>query len=191
MCWADEVWYTDTTMAPADQSDSPLIQRAQQRDPDAITEIYQRYSGQIYRFCLFRVTDEATAQDLTADVFLNMVESLPRYKDRGAPFVAWLFRLAHDRVVDYYRRQGRRPTDELTESLPDSAPGPEALAAQHLQSQHLRQAMARLSEGHRIVLQLRFVEGYDVAQTAQTIRKSVGATKVIQHRALRELAKLM
>ena len=86
-------------MAPADQSDSPLIQRAKQRDPDAITEIYQRYSGQIYRFCLYRVSDEATAQDLTADVFLNMVESLPRYEDRGAPFMAWLFRLAHDRVV--------------------------------------------------------------------------------------------
>ena len=178
-------------MAPAEESDHALIQRAQARDAEAVAALYHRYSGQIYRYCLFRVSDEAVAQDLTGDIFLNMVESLPHYVDWGAPFAAWLFRIAHRRVVDHYRRQARRQTDELSDSLPDSQPGPEAVAAQHTELQRLRQAMGQLSEDYRMVLQLRFVEGYDLAQAAHSLRKSIGATKAMQHRALQQLARLL
>jgi RNA polymerase sigma-70 factor, ECF subfamily len=178
-------------MVPVDPSEPTLVRRAQQRDPEAVSELYRRYVGQIYRFCLFRVSDEATAQDLTEDVFVNMLESLPRYADKGAPFVAWLYRIAHARVIDYYRRTARRPVAELTESLVDHTPEPEALAAQNADMQELRRAMPQLSEDYRLVLQLRFVEGYDVAQTARNMGKSVGATKVLQHRALRQLARLL
>jgi RNA polymerase sigma-70 factor, ECF subfamily len=178
-------------MAPAEQSDHALIQRAQQHDADAVAELYHRYSGQIYRFCLFRVGDEASAQDLAEDVFLNMVEALPKYVDRGLPFGAWLFRIAHRRVVDHYRRKGRHPMDQLRESLPDSQPGPEVVAAQHSETLRLNQAMAQLSYDYRLVLQLRFVEGFDLDQAALTMQKSVGATKIMQHRALRQLAVLL
>jgi RNA polymerase sigma-70 factor, ECF subfamily len=178
-------------MVPAEQSDYALVRRAQEHDADAVAELYRRYSGQIYRFCLFRLSDEASAEDLTEDVFLNMVESLPLYVDRGLPFAAWLFRIAHHRVADHYRRQARRQTDKLEDSLPDSQPGPEAVAAQNTEVLRLRQAMAQLSEDYRMVLQLRFVEGVDLAQAADSMQKSVGATKVMQHRALRQLAKLL
>ena len=175
-------------MLPADPPDQVLVERAQAHDSGAVGELYRRYAGQIYRFCLFRVSDEATAQDLTADVFLDMLEALPRYVNKGRPFGAWLYRIAHDRVVDYYRRHARRPSEELTESLMDQAPGPEAAAALNADLQQLRAAMPLLSEEHRLVLQLRFVEGYDVEQTARILEKSVGATKVLQHRALKQLA---
>jgi RNA polymerase sigma-70 factor, ECF subfamily len=178
-------------MVPADPPDHTLVRRAQQHDPDAVSELYRRYAGQIYRFCRFRVADEASAQDLTGDIFLNMVEALPRYVIRDTPFAAWLYRLAHDRVVDHYRRLGRRPTADLSESLPDGTPGPEVLAIQHASAERLRAAMTQLSDDYRLVLQLRFMEGYDLAQTAQTMCKSVGATKVLQHRALRRLAQLL
>ena len=178
-------------MVPADPSEPTLVRRAQERDPEAVSELYRRYVGQIYRFCLFRVSDEATAQDLTEDVFVNMLESLPRYVDKGAPFVAWLYRIAHARVIDYYRRNARRPVAELTDSLVDHTAEPEALAAQNADMQQLRHAMPQLSDDYRLVLQLRFVEGYDVAQTARNMGKSVGATKVLQHRALRQLARLL
>ncbi len=191
VCWASRLWYINTIMVPADPSEPALIQRARRRDPEALTELYHRYSAPIYRYFLFRVTDEAAVQDLTGEVFLNMVESLPRYTDRGTSFVAWLYRLAHDRLVDYYRRQARRRTDALTDDLPDSVPGPEAQAGQRLDGQRLRRVMSQLSDDYQLVLQLRFVEGFDVAETARTLRKSVGATKVMQHRALRELARLM
>src|SRR5580765_7983039 len=107
-------------MNPADPTEQQLVERAQRHDPDAVSELYRRYSGQIYRFCLLRVSDDAAAQDLTEDVFLNMLEYLPRYVDKGSPFVAWLYRIAHDRVVDHYRRHARRPTEELTESVMDN-----------------------------------------------------------------------
>lgn len=180
--------YTKSLMAPADPSEPLLVERAQGHDPAAISELYRRYAGQIYRFCLFRVSDEAIAQDLTADVFLNMLEALPRYVNKGRPFSAWLYRIAHDRVVDYYRRQTRRPAEELTEGLVDQTPGPEAMAALNTDIQQLRAAMPLLSEDYRLVLQLRFVEGYDVEQTAHILGKSIGATKVLQHRALKQLA---
>jgi len=176
-------------MFPADPSEQGLIERAQGRDPDAVSELYRRYAGQIYRFCLFRVSDEATAQDLTEDVFVNMLESLPRYVNRGKPFVSWLYRIAHDRMVDHYRRRARRPSEALSDSLMDHAPGPEAMAAQNAEIQQMWDAMPHLSEDHRLVLQLRFVEGYDVEQTARLLGKSIGATKVLQHRALKQLAR--
>jgi RNA polymerase sigma-70 factor (ECF subfamily) len=183
--------YTESLMVPADPSEEWLVQRAQRHDPEAVSELYRRYAGQIYRFCLFRVSDEATAQDLAEDVFLNMLESLPRYVDKGRPFVAWLYRIAHDRVVDHYRRRARRPSEELTESLLDHTPGPEVVAALNADIQQLREAMPLLNEDYRLVLQMRFVEGYDVSQTARNMGKSVGATKVLQHRALKQLARLM
>jgi len=178
-------------MAPAEQSDRDLIQLAQRHDTEAVAQLYRRYSGQIYRFCLFRVGDEAAAQDLTEDVFLNMVESLPRYEDRGAPFSAWLFRIAHHRVVDYYRREARRPMAELKDTLPDSQPGPEVMASLNADAQRLSRAMGQLSYDYRLVLQLRFVEGFDLAHAAVTMQKTVGATKTMQHRALRQLARLL
>jgi RNA polymerase sigma-70 factor, ECF subfamily len=178
-------------MSPADQSEQSLVKRAQQRDAEALNELYQRHVGPISRYCLFRVLDDAAAQDLTQEIFLDMVESLPYYVDTGAPFAAWLFRIARNRVVDYYRRQARRQTDELTESVQDSAPGPEALAAQHADIVDLRRAMAKLAEDYRLVLQLRFVEGLNVEQTARQMGKTAGATKVMQHRALRQLARLL
>lgn len=179
-------------MIPADQSsEKALIQQAQQRDAAAVAELYQRHAQQIYRYCLFRVADVAAAEDLTEEVFLNMVEALPRYANQGKPFAAWLYRIAHDRVVDYYRRRVRRPTAELTENLEDAQPGPEAQAIHNAELNRLRSAMSRLSEDDQLVLQLRFVEGCDVEQTARHMGKSIGAAKVLQHRALRRLAQLL
>src|SRR5258706_4426682 len=105
-----------------------LIERAQRYEAEAVAELYRRHLGEIYRYCLFRIGDEAAAEDLTEEVFLNMVQSLPRYTDRGIPFVAWLYRIARARVVDYQRRRARPPTGLLAGSLAHAAPGPPAPA---------------------------------------------------------------
>ncbi len=178
-------------MLPAgESSEGELVRRARQRDPEAITELYRRHSQRIYRYCLFQVMNDVAAEDLTEEVFLNMVEALPHYVDRGVPFSAWLYRLAHDRVVDYRRREARRATEGLTDELEDGAPAPEDQVAQRLDISHLRHAMSQLSEDDQMVLHLRFVEGYSVEDTARQMSKSIGATKVFQHRALRRLAQL-
>jgi RNA polymerase sigma-70 factor, ECF subfamily len=120
-----------------------------------------------------------------------MVEALPHYVDRGVPFVGWLYRIARARVVDDYRRRARRQTDELTETLADATPGPEDQAIRHAEIHGLKQAMAQLSDDYHTVLQLRFMEGYSLEETARQMGKTIGATKVMQHRAMRQLARLL
>lgn len=179
-------------MVPASQSpDSDLVRRAQRREVEAVAQLYRLHVGEIFRYCLFRVTDEAAAEDLTEEVFLNMVEALPGYVDRGIPFVAWLYRIARARVVDYHRRRARRQTDELATTVADPTPGPEDQATWRAEIHGLQQAMVQLSDDYHTVLQLRFMEGYGLEETARQMGKTIGATKVMQHRALRRLARLL
>ena len=179
-------------MVPADlDPEAELIRRAQQREAEAVTELYRLHAGRIYRYCLFRVCDVAIAEDLTGEVFLNMVQALPRYVNSGRPFVAWLSRIAHDRVADYYRSQARHPTAPISDGMCDAAPAPEDEAIQQAELQRLWRVTAQLSDDYQMVLQLRFVEGLDLEETARLMRKSVGAVKVLQHRALRRLAHLL
>jgi RNA polymerase sigma-70 factor (ECF subfamily) len=179
-------------MVPATHlPEKALIERAQRYEAEAVAELYRRHLGEIYRYCLFRIGDEAAAEDLTEEVFLNMLQGLPRYTDRGIPFVAWLYRIARARVVDYQRQRARRPTELLADSLADAAPGPEAQAVSSAEVRELKRAMARLSDPYQMVLQLRFIEGCGLEETARRMGKTMGAAKVLQHRALRKLAELM
>jgi RNA polymerase sigma-70 factor (ECF subfamily) len=168
-----------------------LIRRAQEGDAEAMAEIYQLYAPVIFRYFFFRVNDQATAEDLTGEVFLDLVKALPRYVERGIPFTAWLFRIAHARLVDHHRRARHRQTEELSESLTDHASDPEAEAVDRAQTRRLDEAMMALTDEQRLVIQLRFVEGFSLEETAQTMRKSIGAVKALQHRALRELARVL
>ena len=176
-------------MPPTDHSEEiALIRRAQQGDADAAAELYHRHASAIFRYLLFRVSDQAIAEDLTGEVFLRMTECLPRFSDRGAPFAAWLFRIAHDRLVDY-RRAAHREAEELSESIVDGAPDPEAQAATQMDAHQLAELIATLTDEQKTVIQLRFVEGYSLEDTAQLMSKTVGAIKALQHRALQSLAR--
>ena len=175
-------------MPTIDHSDeSVLIRRAQQGDADAAAELYYRHVPAIYRYFLFRVNEQAVAEDLTGEVFLKMTEGLPRFSDRGAPFAAWLFRIAHDRLIDY-RRASRRQNEELSEAIIDDSIDPETRAGLQLDSRQLARGIASLTDEQRFVIQLRFVEGCSLEETAQMMNKTVGAIKALQHRALQNLA---
>jgi RNA polymerase sigma-70 factor (ECF subfamily) len=174
---------------PTDHSEeSALIRRAQQGDADAAAELYHRHASAIFRYFLFRVGDQAIAEDLAGEVFLRMTEGLPRFSDRGAPFAAWLFRIAHDRLVDYHRA-ARRQTEALSESLIDSTADPETQAAIQMDSRQLTGLIMALTDEQKTVIHLRFVEGYSLEDTAQLMNKTVGAVKALQHRALQNLAR--
>lgn len=166
-----------------------LIQRAQQGEEAALAELYQRHTPAIFRYFFFRVNDQALAEDLTGEVFMHMVEALPRYVERGVPFAAWLFRIAHARLVDHHRRAAHRPTESLTETHPDHAPSPEDQAHSLAEARRLKKAIALLTEEQQTVIQLRFVEGYSLEETARMMGKTTGAIKAMQHRALNRLAR--
>jgi RNA polymerase sigma-70 factor (ECF subfamily) len=167
-----------------------LVVRAQRGDIDAFAELYEWYAPFIFRYLVIRLNDRLAAEDLTSEVFLKAQESLQRYTLRAVPFAAWLFRIAHDRMVDHQRAAARHPTNRLDENVTmDEALGPEAEAASRLQARQLAEATASLTDEQRTVIYLRLTEGYNLDDTARIMQKRTGAIKALQHRALKSLAK--
>lgn len=165
-----------------------VIRRAQRGDPAAMSMLYQAYAAMIYRYVVYRVGSEQDAEDLTSEVFVRMVKDLPRYQDTGAPFEAWLYRIAAARLADFFRRQHRRAHIELTDNLVSESPHPEDDLLDAQETTQLRQALSQLSEDDQNVLILRFVERKSHQEVAAILNKSESAVKSIQHRALIKLA---
>lgn len=173
------------------EEEASLIQRACRGDRDAIAMLYQQHIQAIYRYVSYRVSDCAAADDLTAEVFLRMVEGLPTFTLNGAPFEAWLYRIAAARVADYYRVRTRHPETLLSDMEPDRAASPEGVLQVAEEQAELRAALHQLSEEHQDILLLRFVERKSHDEVALLLGKSVTAIKSAQHRALARLAELL
>jgi RNA polymerase sigma-70 factor (ECF subfamily) len=170
-------------------SEESLIVRAQQGEAEALAQLYEAHAPAVFRYIYFRVRDRHIAEDITADVFVRMVEALPHFELRGLPFAAWLFRVAHDRVVDHHRRAAVRRPEVLPDTLVDAEANTEAAALQTHSNAALIDRLSELTDEQQAVLQLRFIEGYSLEQTAAALAKTQGAVKALQHRALRQLAR--
>ncbi len=166
-----------------------LIQQAQNGSQESFAELYRAYVQQIYRYIYFRTRNEQLAEDLTADVFTKVVEGLPRYIDKGKPFIAWLYRIAHARVVDHYRRQDRRPTATNVEDANLSiTPDLDVDLVKEHASQALLQGIDSLTVDQQQVIILRFIEGLPIEAVAEQLGKKGNAIKALQFRAVRSLA---
>lgn len=172
-------------------AEKELITRAQAGDAEAFSALYRAHAQTIYRYLLVRVNEPAQAEDLTAEVFLRVVDSLPNYVERGAPFGAWLFRIARGKLIDHYRRSARRPMAHLTDTLPADDPEPGVSAETNESWRELQAALAKLTDEQRDVIQFRFMEDWSLEDTARVMNKSVNAVKALQHRALNALNRHM
>ena len=176
-------------LAPAQAAErevvSALVARARDGDADAFGELYDRYQPDILRYFVHHVRDRDAAEDLTQQVFLKAWQAIPRYQDRGAPFTAWLYRMAHNQMVDHFRT--RRPTADLDGI--DVPEPPEAEARVLLKEQHerLREALERLSADHREVLVLRFLMEKSAAEIGEIMGRKEVTVRGLQLRALRAL----
>ena len=143
---------------PRANDDTPLVLRAIQRDQDAFGELYDRHVSRVYKHIYYMVGNSAEAEDLTAQTFLKAWEAIPRYKERGAPFVAWLLRIAHNLTVSHLR--SRREHSELDEGFVDSKRmrNPEEALVQSTEERSVREAVLQLRDEQRQVIMLRFVE---------------------------------
>lgn len=168
-----------------------VIRKAQRGDADARSMIYQAYAPMIYRYIAYRVGETQDVEDLTSEVFVRVVQDLPRYKDTGAPFEAWLYRIASARVADFYRKRKRRSHVSLMETLKSDSPQPEDRMLEAEEVKQLRQALSRLKEQEQNILIMRFVERLSHDEVAVITGKSVSAVKSIQHRALIRLTQLL
>jgi RNA polymerase sigma-70 factor (ECF subfamily) len=192
MTWLTETQGVRGTVPMAEsQITTEVIARAQRGDASATSLIYQTYVTIIYRYVAYRVGSDEDAEDITAEVFVRMVESLSSYTDTGAPFEAWLYRIAAARVADFYRKRKRRTHVELTDNLVSDDTEPEERLLEHQEAIQLREAVRHLGEEEQTILLMRFVERKSHYEVAELLDKSVSAVKSAQHRALVKLAGLL
>jgi RNA polymerase sigma-70 factor (ECF subfamily) len=176
------------------QDEESLVRRAQQHDQTALTQIYETNFDRIYRYIVLKIGDRTEAEDMTQQVFLSAFKSISAYKHRGTPFSSWLFRIAHNQVVDYLRKKSKRATVPLEESLASSSNGgvdPGLEAERNLAIERLAWATRQLTRAQREVISLRFAGELSVAQVAKAMGKSEGAIKALQHSAIVSLRKIL
>lgn len=175
------------------QDEGQLIQRARQGDLTALSELYNLHVDRIYKYVWYRTGDDQTAEDITAEVFLRAIEGLASYTDQGAPFIAWLYRIAHARIIDLWRGAKRRQTAPLDDPLLQDVlvETDEAIEIDFLQHRSLGAALRQLTDDQQNVIILKFVEGLSNAEIAQVLEKTEGAVKALQRRALATLARLL
>ena len=173
------------------QNEESLVRRAQKHDPEALTQLYEEYFDKIYRYIAFKIGSRTEAEDMTQQVFLNAIKSISSFKWKGTPFSAWLFRIAHNQVVDYVRKRSRHATVPLAESLVSTDDTPELVAEQNLDVERLLSATQRLTKAQREVISLRFPGGLSIAEAAKVMGKSQGAVKALQHSAILALRQVL
>ncbi len=172
------------------QDEQSLVRRAQHRDQEAFAQLYEEHFDKIYRYVALRIGDKIEAEDMTQQVFLNALQSISSFKWKGIPFSAWLFRIAHNQVVDYFRSK-KRTTVPLDESLVSNDNNPQLVVEQKLDIEQLLLATKQLTEAQREVISLRFAGELPIAQVAKTMGKSQGAVKALQHSAIVALRKTL
>ena len=173
-------------------NEAQLLRRARAWDMEALGAIYDGYSPLLYRYAMRLLGDPDVAEECVAETFSRFLQAL---RGGGGPkqhLKAYLFRVAHNWITDYYRRhQPVESLDTWPQPLADEDPSPEEVADVRWQQERVRALLARLTPDQRQVIVLRFLEGWSLAEVAETLDKPVGAVKALQHRALAALRRLL
>ena len=173
------------------QDEQGLVQRAQRGDKEAFAQLYEVHFDKIYRYAILRVGNKAEAEDMTQQVFVKAFESINSFRWKGIPFSAWLYRIAHNLVVDHIRREKKRPTVPLEESLVVGNSEPHTEVERKLDIERMVSATRQLTEAQREVISLRFAAGLPITEVAKTMGKSEGAVKALQHSAIAALRRIL
>ena len=166
------------------EADERLLIEAAQQDPARFAELYELNFERVYAYVVKRVQDRAESEDLTAEVFHQALANLKRFEWRGIPFAAWLFRIAANLITDRWQRSGREVGDE--DSIGSAQVSPVEIEEVERRATLFRLVETLPAEQKRVVL-LRFVEQKSIKEVASAIRKSEGAVKQLQFRALSTL----
>lgn len=177
-------------MDPTCQTNDDDLARAAAGDPEAFSTLYRRYAVRVYRYLYGKVGSAADAEDLTAQVFTEMIESLPRYRSQGN-FAAWIFTIAQRRAADFYRKDRPIVPIEEIDGFPTSGDDPLVQVIASERTQALRQALTSLKEDDLELLRLRFSAGLDYRQLARMLGRNEPAIRMAMHRILRRLEDLL
>ena len=170
---------------PSPEDEVELVARAK-TDAAAFGVLYERYVGKIYNYIYYRMGDRHEAEDLTARTFQRAMAHVARYDERGLPFSAWLYRIAHNLVANWHRDRGRRQIlglDEVT-LVGHSRERPESVAEVNEERERLLTVIRRLPAERQQLLILKFVERMPNADIGKIMGRSEGAIKSLYHRTL-------
>jgi RNA polymerase sigma-70 factor (ECF subfamily) len=173
------------------QDEASLLERAKEYESSALSEIYDRYSARIYRYIYRRVGNVHLAEDLTAEVFVRMLQAAQSDRFARTSLLAWLYRIAHNLVVDSYRSQSQWEVEPWDERLSAAVDDPTVALEAKLAQQGLRAALSHLTQEQQQVIVLRFGEGLTAPQIAEILDTSEGAVRALQHRALAAMRRAM
>ncbi len=171
-----------------------LVRRAQAGEDIAFAGLYECYYDSIYRYVAFKVGNASDAEDIAAEVFVRMIESIHRFKWKGHPFSSWLFRIAHNLVVDFYRKRSRKRMVSLEDTTPvleAAAYDADAHMDLELAMTEVGKAMENLTALQREVITLRFAAGLSIAETARSLGKKDNAVKALQHAGIKKLRRIL
>lgn len=173
--------------------DHQLLVSARDGDTEAFGYLYERYADRVFRFLFAHLDNRLDAEDLTEDVFMRVWRSLPNFREQGVPFLAFVFRIARNALIDHYRRSGAIKNQVSIEDLTlrDGNPTPGESAISSLEREELRISLEQLREDYRTVLVLRFLSELSPEETALVMGRSPGAVRVLQHRALLALRAML
>ena len=170
-----------------DVEEHQCLIEAQNGDAESFGLLYTRYAEGIFRYLLVHLDNRLDAEDLTEDVFLRAWKALSQFRPQGIPFSAFLFRIARNALIDFYRRSAREKQlvsldeadegQELAVTLGDDPSG-------QVERRELVSALRSLKAEYRMVIGLRFFSGLSPEETAKVMNRSVGAVRVLQFRAL-------
>lgn len=170
--------------------DAALVRRARSGDAQAFAVLYDRYFERVYRYVWYRVRDEQETEDITSEVFFRTLRAMPRYEPRQ-PFLAWVYRIARNAVIDRARAQRPRLSfeDALAHPGVDRVVDPDAEILATDRRARLRSAIAKLTPEQQEVVVLRFIEGLSTDEVGQVMGKRAGTVRGLQFRALQSLRK--
>lgn len=169
-----------------DYREDVILARASQGDKDAFGELYEHYAERIFNYIYYRTGNVHDAEDLTARVFQRAMNHIRKYTDRGVPFSAWLYRIAHNLIANWHRDRGRKqeiPIDDLP-VLPARGDHPEATVVRTEEQDALLRLIRRLPAERQTLLILKFVDNLSNAEIGQIMGRSEGAVKSLYHRTL-------
>ncbi len=176
-----------------DYTEEQLLEAAVQYDETALGELYDRYEAKIYTYIVRRTGEPAVAEDLTAQVFLKMLEAIRNRKTWHSSFSGWLYRIAHNLVIDSYRQRRYQVQISLDDAptLVAADQNPVQATEMKLDAERLRAAIGRLTDEQAEVVSLRFLEGYSIIEVAAMLNKTEGSVKALQYRAVATLRQFL
>ncbi len=162
------------------------------RDNEVVlASLYEEYYDKIARYVHAHIGDRTEAEDIAGEVFLKALESLKSYQERGIPMQSWLFRIAHNMVVDHLRKAAKRKTVPIDTVQIDGGADPMTVAERNIELETVTRAMEQITKEQREVLRLRFFGGLSSKEAGSILNKSDGAVREMQRAAIENLRKLL